>query len=513
MKKLISLFLFVAFLSLATISGCGPSTTATPPARTPIDTPGPTLTPTEDLPQDYFRPSDFFPIAACESPPVQHDHLIKLRGGRNLLVTSWMPESLYEQNAERVLDLARWADRSTCSHNPLTSNCSGLMSSGYNTSQEHAEWGWTDLVVVTPRLLLWFDVTSFHPLNDVDNALPNGGGGQLRGVWELDLDAANLLTFTDIRNGNNWAPNMLLPGSGPDLQGSGLSGFISATSEDNGIAYNLENDPNAVLTVHAASSALGAGTGILHSDGFTVEATGYFVDTRPQSDRYLVGASGTQGHVRSRTTYQFAACDDRVFLDSVWSNEADNSIGPVVNINWSTNVYGEPNPNSNYQNGNLIDFEYTSPETCIVRTRYADTPDCQTHRVDYNAFPGHEQEYMSRANLDVPPPSMIMRGRDSSGAATPWAFGLHPLSGIVSLGVIFDVHSACFTPGNCRMVSAFDVNIFNVVSWDSLDTRLTVPDWERLPQGIERVTVGDAYEYFITAHGELHTRMVMQFGP
>jgi hypothetical protein len=523
MKKLISLFLFVAFPSLAMISGCEPSTTATPPAHTntpritPTDTLGSTLTPTltqtEDLPQDYFRQADFLPITACESLPVQHDQLVTLSGGRILLVTSWMPESLYEQNAVRVLDLARWADRSTCSRDPLTSNCSGLMSSGYNTSQEHAAWGWTDLVVVTSRLLLWFDVTSFRHLNDAGNALPNGGGGQLRGVWVLDVDEANLLTFNDIRNGNNWAPNMLLPGSDTAMQGSGLSGFISATSEDNGIAYNLENDPNAVLTVHAASYTLGAGTGILYSEGFTVEATGYFVDTRPQSDRYLVGDTGTQGYVRSVTTYQFAACDDHVYLESVWSNEANNPIGPVVNINWATNVYGEPNPTSDYQNGTLIDFEYTSPETCVVRTRYADTAECQTDRVDYTAFPGHEQAYDSRANLDVPPPSMITRGRDSSGGATPWTFGLHPLSGIVSLGVIFDVHSACLTPSDCRMISAFDVDIFNVVSWDSLDTRLTVPDWERLPQGIERVTVGEAYEYYITAHGELRARMLMQFGP
>jgi hypothetical protein len=523
MKKSISPFHFLTFLSLVWISGCGPPATAASPASTNTrrlasttasgETPAPTITPTEDLPQAYFRPPDFLPVAACDAPPVQHDQLITLAGNRKLLVTSWMPENLYGQNADRVLDLARWADRSTCSRDPLASSCTGLMSSGYNTSPEHAAWGWTDLVVVTPRLLLWFDVTSFHPLNDGDNALPNGGGGQLRGVWQLGLDGGNQLTFSDIRNENYWAPNMLLPGSDPTMQGSGLSGFISATSEDNGIAYNLENDPNAVLTVHAASSTLGVGTGILHSDGFTVEAAGYFVDTRPQGDRYLVGASGTQGYIKSRTTYQFAACDDRVFLDAVWSNEADNSIGPVVNINWATNVYGEPNPNSNYQNGSLIDFEFTSPETCVVRTRYADTPDCQTNRVDYNAFPGHEQEYMSRANLDVPPPSMITRGRDSSGAATPWAFGLHPLSGIISLGVIFDVHSACLTPGDCRMVSAFDVAIFNAVLWDSQDTRITVPDRERLPQGIERVTAGQAHTYFLAARGELRARMLLQFGP
>jgi hypothetical protein len=492
----------VALLSLIMISGCWPSTTANPPAYTrtprltlPFATRS-TSTPTEALSQGYFRPSGFLPFAACDEPPVQHVQLLTLPGSRNLLVTSWMPESLYEQNTERVLDLVRWADRSTCSDYPLTSNCSGMMSSGYNTSQEHTEWEWNDLVVITPRLLLWFDVTSFHALHADYLALPNGGGGLLRGVWQLGEDAPHRMNFLDVRNGNNWAPNLLLPGSEPNMQGSGLSGFISATSEDNGIAYSLENDPNAVLTVHAASSALGGGRGILYSEGFTVEATGHFVDGRPRSDRYLVGDSGTQGHIKSRTTYQFAACDDRVFLESVWSNESDNSIGPVVNINWSTNVYGEPNPNSNYQNGNLIDFEYTSPETCVVRTRYADTPDCQTGRVDYNTFQGHEQEYLSRANLDIPPPSMIMRGRDSSGAATSWAFGLHPLSGIVSLGVIFDVHSACLTPGNCQLVSAFDVNIFNVVSWDSPDTRLTVPDWERLPQGIERIkNAYKPYEY------------------
>lgn len=528
MKKMITPFHFLAFLSLVWISGCGPSTTAASPAststrrRTPtytsMDTPTPTQTPADDLPQGYFRPSDFLPVAACDAPPVQHDQLITLAGNRKLLVTSWMPENLYGQNADRVADLARWADRSTCSRDPLASSCPGLMSSGFNTSPEHAAWGWTDLVVVTPRLLLWFDVTSFHPLalHEGDLALPNGGGGLLRGVWQLGLDGGNRLTFADIRNENYWAPNMLWPGSDPAIQGSGRSGFISATSEDNGITYNLEDDPNAVLTVHAPSSTLpeeGAGTGILRSEGFTVQAEGFFVDVLPRPDRYRVGAPGTQGYVKSRTSYQFAACDDHVYLDAIWTNEADVSIGPVVNIVWVVSAYGEPNPNSDYQNANLIDFEYTSPETCVVRTRYADTPDCQTHRVDYNAFPGHEQEYMSRANLDVPPPSMITRGRDTSGGATAWTFGLHPLSGVVSLGVIFDVHTACFTPDDCRLASAFDAPIFNAVLWDSQDVRITVPDWERLPEGIERVTIGQTHAYFITPHGELRVRLLMQFGP
>jgi hypothetical protein len=42
---------------------------------------------------------------------------------------------------------------------------------------------------------------------------------------------------------------------------------------------------------------------------------------------------------------------------------------------------------------------------------------------------------------------------------------------------------------------------------------MTVPDWERLPQGIDRFTAGQAHTYFLTAHGELRARMLLQFGP
>ena len=519
MKKQISLFLTVAFFFLGMINGRETSASAAPLAKSPL-TPSQlfqaALNPSEDLSRDYFLKSGFFPINACDSPPIQHDQQITLRGNRKLLVTSWMPEGVYENNTERIPDLVRWADQSTCSFTPLKSKCTGLMGAGYNTSPQHKEWGWADLVVVTSRLLLWFDSTSAHPLSATYNAIPNGGGGQLRGVWKLDLDKEKHLIFSDMRNKDSWAPNMLLPGATPTIQGSGLSGFISATSEDNGITYNLEGDANAVISVHAPSSTLPADStepGIMRSNGFTVQILGHFVDVRPQKDHYLVGDSKTQGHIEAITSYQIAACDDLVYLDSIWRNETTHPIGPVVNINWATNVHGEPNPDTDHRNANLIDFDNTAPETCIVRTRYADSQGCHTGRVDFNSLAGHEHEYLSRPNLFVTPPSMTLRGVDSEGKATSWTFGIHPLSGIMSLGVIFDLHSNCVKGGKCLLVVAHDATIFNKIFWESKDPRIRIQDWERLPQGIERVTIGNIHEYFIRSQGELRSRQVMQFGP
>jgi hypothetical protein len=233
------------------------------------------------------------------------------------------------------------------------------------------------------------------------------------------------------------------------------------------------------------------------------------VDTRAENDRYLVGAPGTAGRVRAWTTYRFAACDSQVFLETLWRNEASNRVGPVVNVLVATNSYGEPNPV--VRSGNLLELANTSPETCVVRRRWADDGGCHTGTVDYMWYAGHEQEYRARASLTVPPPTLTLRGRDGSGGGTAWRMGLHPLSGIITQGVIFDRHSMC-PGGACKLIPAFDATLFNSEFWDSADPRAKVPAGTPMPPGIELVTGSDGRRtYYLQPLGTLTSRLVLRF--
>ncbi len=469
----------------------------------------------------YYRKWDWdqLPVTKCATNPIQHDHRITLDNGRTLLVTSWMPESLYLPNKTRILELAKWADRSTKSKTPktaLSSGTNGLMSAGVNTSVQHNNWGWTDLVVVTAELVLWFDVTSAHTLTtSVSNALPNGGGGQLRGVWPIKVDGSGLLNFEDIRNTSNWAPNVFQPGTALDVRGSGVSGFITEYSADNGITYNQESDPNAYIAIHAPSASKESGSGVLYTQGFLVQAIGKFVDTRSGNDRYLVGstdsAAGSKpGKVSSETVHRFAACDDKVYIETIWRNQETYRIGPLFSAVMVTNAYGEPNPS--VRDGNLTDFQYTSSDTCIVRLREDDDQGCHTSRVDYMTYEGFEHQYRSKPSLVVAPPSMILRGRTSStnAAATPWRLTFHPLSGIVSNSVIFAFHSTC-EGGTCKMGSAHDAPLFNLKFWDGNDSRIKVSDTSALPPGFESVTSNGERRFYIAPGGKLRTRFALDF--
>jgi len=455
----------------------------------------------------YDLPSSAVPVRSCGggSALEQRDTVIDLPGGRPTLITTWMPGDVYARNAARAAELVRWADRSMCSTTPLSASCNGLFSTG---ERSPAQPSFADLVVVTPRLLLWFDLSSAHRLDTPSRALPNGGGGMLRGAWALATDASGLLNFADIRNGENWAPNALLPGALPTargvMQGGGLSAFITDIAEDTGETHNLENDPDVTLTHHAPSALVEGGTGTLHDEGLLVQAVAHFVSTRPVGDRLLLGRAGTSGRVRGLTTYRIAACDDQVLVESIWTNESAGRVGPVVNMVLATNVFGEEN-HGTYA-GNLLEFSDTRAATCVVRTRHADTSGCHTERVDYRELAGNEHAYQSRAALADPPPTMSMLGRLPSGDASGWALAVQPLQGITSLATIFDLHSQCWDDG-CDMVAGHDISVFNSFFWETEDTRLAVPDRGALPPGIER----EGTEYFLAPGANVVSRMALRF--
>ena len=447
------------------------------------------------------RPNSAVAIAACPDGqrPVQVNSIVDVGNRRPTLVTSWLPSASTRTNEKRVKDLVRWADRSTVSTSPTSSSAQGHMSKGY-ASATHTQRGYPDHVVVTRNLLLWFDYTPERPLNDPGNVTPNGGGGQLRGVWALTTDAKGILGFRNVRP-TGWAPNQLLAGAdGRGVTGSGVSGFITEYIEDNGVTYNVENDTASFLAVNAplASRAAESDGATLRDEGLLVQAVGRFVDTRPRSDRYVIGSSTASGRISSTTTYRLPACDDLVFIETSWRNESPNRIGPLANIVNAVNHYGEYV--ADRADANILALAEISPDTCVTRFASADTHMCHAGPEDYRSL-GVEHGYRSKTSFLTPPPTMSLRARRTDGVAVNPEVRLHALSGAISNAVIFNTHSAS------HLIPAYDITYFNRTFWENADPRYASPSYDSLPNGIER-TDG---RYYFSAARTMTTRYALRF--
>jgi len=452
----------------------------------------------------YSRTNDSVSVNSCNSDSMsQWDNVTYIGHSRFVLVSTWLPSSLSTTaNKDRAKTLAKWADR-TMRKQKVSHNSGGSVSRGYAPS-EHTNNGYKDYMVITKNALYWFDYSAQGQLSDSSQLLPNGGGGQLRGVWPLTVDGSGLLNFRNIRNASNWAPNQLLPGAdGANVQGSGVSGFLTEYQEDNGKTYNVENDQNAYLAYHQPlSTGIAGGSGTLKDEGFFVQSVGKFVDTEPGGDRYSVGNGPNTGYVKAVTSYRIAGCDDKIFIESSWTSESFNKIGPLANVVSATNTYGEYVINR--YGSNLVQFSDTNPNTCVTRNTYSDTYTCSTGQEDYRDLL-QEHVYRSKPNYDIAPPAMKFLSRFTNGSSANPSLRVYPLSGVSSMAAIFDTHSLT---NPTKMVAANDITYFNRSFYEPpVDSRYAVPNYNILPSGMERV--GD--DYFLSPEQNMTSRYMLEF--
>jgi hypothetical protein len=88
----------------------------------------------------------------------------------------------------RIKSVVLWADRSTCTATPLATACDGIMTPG-------------DRVIVGDSYMAWMDLT---------RDAKGGGGGLLRGVWEMKDSGTASFNFKYLE-GSNRAINNLMP--------------------------------------------------------------------------------------------------------------------------------------------------------------------------------------------------------------------------------------------------------------------------------------------------------------
>lgn len=413
-------------------------------------------------------------VGSCGVVPIEYEQFLDVGAGRRTLVTAWMSEQMWSVNHRRVAELVRWADRSTVSRSPLSSSAVGLFGTTSPGTVGVNPAGWGDYVLVTQRLLVWFDYTGRR-----DGGTPNGGGGEIRGVWPLAVDGTGLLNFSGVRNGANWAPNALLAGAdGAGGQGGGLSSFITPSGRDDGRTFNTENDPNAILVRHSPVAVAEAGAGTLHNEGYLIESRGRFAAALapPGSNPFLVGTGSTAGVIQVTTTYRVAACDPTIHVTQHIYNTASNPVGPIVQVLTATNHLGDTVADTS--TATHLHLERTSPDTCVVATRAINTPvgSCITTDQDYTrlsaAFPGARPEiaFFSKPTAAVPPPIFTLRSHRGSVITNP-TIRADAAAGYLSAGVVYDTHSV---PGT--LIPALDLETFNATYWTTQDPRLQIRD-------------------------------------
>ncbi len=238
----------------------------------------------------------------------------------------------------RIQSLITWADRSTVSTDPLGSNADGLFRPG-------------DVVVVTPDQMLWFDRSGGT------SPTTNGGGGMLRGVWQLMTDGSGNLNFARIINTHNYAPNLFAAGAAPGQQGSGaqLLGNFGEENIDNGITWAIEHETNAAIMPNTGVLISTVDTGLYSSEGgifvqFSGQLanspgatlpsgidSGYDMDLRP----------GVEGRVAYTLTYRIPPTG-RQWRQEISLSVTQNRFGPLATAVLSHNLSGHAGSKISY---------------------------------------------------------------------------------------------------------------------------------------------------------------------
>jgi hypothetical protein len=187
-----------------------------------------------------------------------------------------------------IRNLVLMADRSTVSKD-TTVAINGSM-------QEN------DYIAITNNMLVWFDTTR-------EVKYFSGGGGMLRGVWQLVPNGTNNLRFKYTEG--KWTPNNLFPGQIPpngrgdayqilvSKQSSGIDVF-RATGTDVTIVNNSGTyDSTAATLSYSFSGTMRSGTGVepyLYNENFGVSASQPAKLRYDATYRIYANAQGNNGY-------------------------------------------------------------------------------------------------------------------------------------------------------------------------------------------------------------------------
>lgn len=237
----------------------------------------------------------------------------------------------------RTTWLINMADKSTVTTNPINSTTTaGLIKPG-------------DILAVNENMLMWIDCT-------VDSPQPhtlNGGGGMLRGLWEIKRDATGNHNFERVINAYNYSPNLLYAGSVPGFQGGGMSILGNYNADiDDGWTWGIEHNPNPNITAFTGTDT--------PDDEVFIQVNGYMANSPGiavagiESIYDMDTRVGVEGRSFYTVTYRVPATGTK-FRQEISFTVTQNQMGPIGTISVCVNAAGYPGVDYTWGSNVLLD--------------------------------------------------------------------------------------------------------------------------------------------------------------
>jgi hypothetical protein len=214
---------------------------------------------------------------------------------------------------QNVLALVSQVDKSTISTNPKQVQGGGFIQNG-------------DVIVCSRKLLMWFS------LSPKQQRKVRSGGGLVSGVWEVNYSKKKRsATLARVKSEAGYTPNLLLPGSSPNVQlfGADVFGGYSGSR----VVWGLEHAFGTELTNKFGRDILGLDRGPYASDnGVFVEFQGVIGNSQMgngfDSPTDTDPRPGIIGKTVYTLTYRVPA-DKSEYIQEVQFKVVENNFGPI----------------------------------------------------------------------------------------------------------------------------------------------------------------------------------------
>lgn len=214
---------------------------------------------------------------------------------------------------QNIASLISKVDKSTVSTTPNSGGPDGFIRSN-------------DVIVCSKKLLMWFSLASKQERK------VRSGGGLVSGIWEIkyskDRKTVSLLRE---KKENGYSPNLILPGSSPNVQLFGADVFGGYRGSR--VVWGLEHSMGTELTTRFGKDILGLDRGPYASDsGVFIEFQGIIgnsamepgFDTPTDTDP----RPGVVGKTVYKLTYRVPA-DKFEYIQEVELKVLENNFGPI----------------------------------------------------------------------------------------------------------------------------------------------------------------------------------------
>jgi len=270
---------------------------------------------------------------------------------------------------QNILSLIAQADRSSITKTP-------------NSSQEDGLIRANDVIVCSKKLLMWFSLASKNERK------VRTGGGLVSGVWEVKYSKSRKsIRLFRVMNNEGYCPNLLLPGSSPNVRlfGSDVFGGYSG----NKVVWGLEHSLGTEETKRFGKDIINLDRGPFAADnGVFVEFQGILGNSQMgngfDSPTDTDPRPGVIGKTVYTLTYRIPA-DKTEYIQEIQFRVLENNFGPIstaymalylpgygnTNMVYASNPHLMPTGGINLQN--VQDNKYFR-NTCVKKIWFYEIP-------------------------------------------------------------------------------------------------------------------------------------------